>query len=336
MSVPAALILDCAGTALTAEERQFFIATNPYGFILFERNCENPAQLKALVAEMKACTGRAEVPILIDQEGGRVVRLKPPHWRACPSAGTLVGLSEAAARAVYLNARLIAHELTAAGITVDCAPVADLLVEGAHAVIGDRAYGRNPDTVAHLAGEMARGLLDGGVIPVLKHIPGHGRAASDSHHALPVVDTPRIELEHMDFVPFKKLSRIPMGMTAHVVYSTLDKQRMATTSPLVVHYIRSKIGFDGLLMSDAIDMKAMTGSFAQRAKDVLEAGCDIVLCCNQPIAEQREVAAAVAPMTLAALARSKKAFSAAARRRDEDFSPQAAEAELQALLRRAA
>jgi beta-N-acetylhexosaminidase len=332
----AALILDCAGTSLSAEEKAFFRDLDPYGFILFARNCETPAQVKALVSEMKSCVGRDDVPVLIDQEGGRVARLRPPQWRPSPAAGTLAALGAAAAkRAIYLNARLIAHELAGMGINVDCAPVADLPVDGAHDIIGDRAYGRTANQVGELAAEMARGLMDGGVIPVVKHIPGHGRALADSHHDLPVVNTPLAELAETDFVPFKKLKNLPMAMTAHVVYTALDPNHMATISPTVIRYIRESIGFDGLLMSDDITMKAMSGTLAERTRAVLGAGCDVVLLCNASLPEQREVAGAVSVMSPLALARSERAF-AAVRSAEQQFASMDAEAQLEALLREVA
>lgn len=328
---PTALILDCAGTRLTSNEKDFFRELNPYGFILFARNCESPSQVKALVEEMKACVSHADVPVLIDQEGGRVARLRPPNWRKNPAAGVLAALENAAAkRAIYLNARLIAHELSSMGITVDCAPVADVPVAGAHDIIGDRAYGQTPARVAEYAAEMARGLMDGGVIPVVKHIPGHGRARADSHESLPVVEASLSELAATDFDAFKRLKNLPMAMTAHVVYTALDAARMATISPTIIQYIRETIGFDGLLMSDDITMKAMSGTLAERTRAVLEAGCDVVLLCNASLAEQREVARAIRPMSAAALARSARAFAAV--QSTPAFNADEAEAQLATLM----
>lgn len=331
--MPSALILDCAGTELTTEERRFFADVNPYGFILFARNCESPAQVHSLVAAMKEAVGRAEVPILIDQEGGRVARLKPPHWRPSPAAGRLATLSGASAReAIYLNARLIAHELHGLGINVDCAPVADLPTPGAHDIIGDRAYGATPQQVIELAGDMARGLMDGGVIPVLKHIPGHGRAEADSHHKLPVVTASLEELARTDFVPFRALRALPMAMTAHVLYTALDAARMATLSPVVIGYIREVLEFEGLLMSDDLLMKAMQGSIAERTRASLEAGCDIALLCNATPEQQREAARVCPPMTREAEARSARAFACVAAPQPQ-FAQGEAEARLDSLLR---
>lgn len=339
MSSPLALITDCAGTSLTPEEKRLFARADPYGFILFARNCESPAQVRALVSEMKECVGRGDVPVLIDQEGGRVARLKPPHWPAFPPAGVFSALAERdrenACEAAYLNARLMAEELAALGVNVDCAPVADIPVEGAHDIIGDRAYGCDPQQVAMLAGEVARGLMDGGVIPVVKHIPGHGRATADSHYALPVVDASLEELRRTDFRAFALLARLPMAMTAHVVYTAIDAERMATLSPRIVRLIREEIGFDGLLLSDDIAMKALTGPLDARAHAVLDAGCDIVLFCNGSFAEREEVAAAARPMTDGALGRSRRAFAALAGK-GRPFAAAEARERLGALLTRAA
>lgn len=318
MATPKALITDVEGERLTPEERRMLKAANPYGIILFARNCTSSAQVKALTDELRDATGRIDLPVLIDQEGGRVARLRPPAWRKCPAAGQLAELSEdAAAKAIYINARLMAEELRGLGINVDCAPVADLRIEGAHDIIGDRAYGAEPQRVAKLAGEMARGLSDGGVIPIVKHIPGHGRAKADSHHELPVVDAPLEVLERTDFEAFRLLKNIPMGMTAHVVYTALDKTRPATQSPAVIRHIREKIGFDGLLMSDEITMKALTGSIEERAQAAMSAGCDLVMYCNGitvlPLAEKRVVAETAAAMTPQALQRSERAFASIAK-----------------------
>ncbi len=274
------LIVDCKGGRLTAEEKKLFAAMNPYGFILFGRNCETPEQIKALTEDMRDVTGRYNVPILIDQEGGRVARLKPPHWSAFPSARKLAAAKGDSLRATYLSARLMAAELAAVGITVDCAPLADIPIPGAHDIIGDRAFGLDAKTVSTHARAQANGLMDGGIIPVLKHIPGHGRAMADSHEELPVVTTSLAELEATDFIPFKALADLPMGMTAHVVYTALDPENMATLSPKAIRYIREDIGFDNLLMSDALWMQSMTGTYAERALGALNAGCDVVLHCN--------------------------------------------------------
>ncbi len=295
-----AAIYGLEGTALTADEASFFRDANPYGFILFTRNCESPAQVKKLTDALRSLTGRDRLPILIDQEGGRVARLKAPHWPQFPAAKAFADAArrdkEKSMRATYLNARLMAQELYALGVTVDCAPVADLPSDGAHDVIGDRAFGYTPEQVSVLARAQARGLLDGGIVPVVKHIPGHGRAKADSHEELPVVDAPLDVLRKTDFLPFKALSDLPMAMTAHVLYTAIDNKRMGTVSPRVIKLIREEIGFKGLLMSDDLSMKAMQGDFSERAADVLAAGCDVVLHCNGKMEEMRGVAEGTAPL----------------------------------------
>lgn len=301
MVLPQAAIFGLKGHTLSEEEKRFFSQTNPLGFILFARNCESPQQLKALTKSLSELLGRSDVPILIDQEGGRVSRLKQPHWRHPPPArlfADYVASSslQQAGNAVYANTRMIAHELHELGITVDCAPLADIPVADAHDIIGDRAFGTEPEQVAYLAGEMAKGLLDGGVLPVLKHIPGHGRARADSHEELPAVHEPLEVLQKIDFVPFKLLNHIPMGMTAHILYTAIDAELPATLSPRVMRVIREDIGFDGLLMSDDLSMKALGGTFGDRTKLSIKAGCDIVLHCNGNMDEMQAIAAELKPL----------------------------------------
>src|SRR3990172_9532156 len=271
------VILGCAGPTPDAPERRFFRAADPLGFILFKRNCTAPKQVRLLVAELRDAVGRADAPVLIDQEGGRVARLGPPHWRTPPPAprfGLLAARDrDAAAEAARVNARLLAADLAELGITVDCAPVLDLRLPGAHDVIGDRAFHSDPEVVALLGRAVAEGLLAGGVIPVVKHMPGHGRAMIDSHAALPRVATSRSELEHTDFRPFRALNDLPWGMTAHVVYEAIDPERPASTSPVVIgEVIRGHIGFDGLLVSDHLSMQALQGRLADRTRAALAAG----------------------------------------------------------------
>ncbi len=280
-----AVIFGCEGLSLTNWEREFFADSNPLGFILFARNCERPEQVRALVAELRESVGRGSAPVLIDQEGGRVARLKPPRWRAVPAAGRFGLLAgrdrELAEQAVHLNARLIAAELRDLGITVDCAPVLDLPTPGASDVIGDRAFGADPERVAELGRAFCDGLLAGGVLPVIKHIPGHGRARVDTHHQLPVVETPRAELEVSDFRPFVALAGAPWAMTGHLVYAAIDPDNPATLSHAVIaEVIRGTIGFDGVLVTDDLSMQALSGDFAARASKSLAAGCDVVLHCN--------------------------------------------------------
>jgi beta-N-acetylhexosaminidase len=292
--MPCAFITGLAGATLTDEERSFLRESRPWGLILFERNVEAPDQVKALTAAFREAVG-ADAPVLIDQEGGRVQRLGPPHWAIYPSGSAYGRLydcdQEAGLRAAVLGARLIASDLLALGIDVDCLPVADVPVAGADAVIGDRAYGDNPVKVAALAGAAAAGLLEAGVLPVVKHLPGHGRAPADSHEMLPVVDVPLDVLDATDFAAFRPLVRLPLGMTAHVVFSAIDAGVPATTSATIVHrVIRESIGFEGLLMSDDISMGALSGSIGKRTIAALKAGCDVVLHCNGSLDEMQSVA----------------------------------------------
>jgi len=310
-----ACILGCAGPGLSGEERAFFREAQPWGFILFKRNVENPGQLRALTGALRACVGRPDAPVLIDQEGGRVQRLGPPHWPVYPPGGAYGALAPPLRREMArLGARLIAHDLAGVGINVDCLPVLDVPTPGAHDVIGDRAYDASPDGVASLGRAAAEGLIAGGVAPVIKHIPGHGRAGADSHKALPVVEASLAELEARDFAPFRALRDMPMAMTAHVVYTAIDRTHPATTSSRVIgDVIRGAIGFQGLLMSDDISMKALSGDLAGLARAVLDAGCDVVLHCNGDGAEMRAVVAGAKPLAGQAEARAKAALARIAR-----------------------
>ncbi|MBK8456736.1 MAG: beta-N-acetylhexosaminidase [Phyllobacteriaceae bacterium] len=296
MNESKAMILGCAGKALTPEEERFFRAEKPWGFILFARNIGSADEVRALCADLRAAVGRADAPVFIDQEGGRVQRIKAPIAPAYPPAAEIGAIYRrdraAGLRAAWLMSRLHAFDLKRLGITADCLPVLDVPVEGANDVIGNRAYGHDPETVAALGRAAADGLLAGGVAPVIKHIPGHGRAFADSHLALPVVDAPLAALRAHDFAPFKALNDLAMAMSAHVVYSAIDPDRPGTTSPIVVNdIIRGEIGFDGLLMSDDVSMKALAGSFAEKTRAIIAAGCDMVLHCNGVMAEMAEVAA---------------------------------------------
>ena len=303
-----AVIFGCSGPALTDDERRFFEESLPAGFILFERNCQDPDQVRGLVGELRETVSRPNAPVLIDQEGGRVQRLKPPHWRDAPPPGAFAALAgrslSRAEEAVCLNGQLIAAELSGLGITVNCAPVLDIPGPDAHAIIGDRAFGNDPEIVAALGKAAAAGHIQGGVIPVIKHIPGHGRAKADSHEELPVVDAGAKELTETDFSPFRALNRLPWAMTAHVVYTALDGDNPATTSSEVIsRTIRRDIGFQGVLVSDDIGMKALGGPFEERAAAVLAAGCDLVLHCSGDMAEMEAVAAGAGPITDKGLAR---------------------------------
>jgi beta-N-acetylhexosaminidase len=328
-------IYGCAGTAMSAAERDFFRDTRPWGFILFARNIKDRAQVTALIDQLRDSVEDGLAPVMIDQEGGRVARLKPPHWGERPPAARFGELHaenpEAAREATYLNARLIAHDLFSLGINVDCLPVLDVPVAGAHDIIGDRAFARDPHTVITLGRAQIQGLMEGGVLPVMKHIPGHGRAGADSHLALPRVSARREELSASDFVTFRSLDQCPIAMTAHVVYESIDPQRPATTSPKVVRdVIRGEIGFEGLLMSDDLSMKALDGALKVRARQAQFAGCDLVLHCNGNMDEMRDVASEVKILEGQALKRSEHALghlSAPA-----PLEPEAAEARLAQLL----
>jgi beta-N-acetylhexosaminidase len=299
---PRAVVFGCAGTTLSAEEQRFFREADPFGFILFARNCSNPEQLKRLVTELRDSVQRRDAPVLIDQEGGRVARLQAPHWRHPPPQGIFAELAEHsldnAKRAAYLNARLIGRELAAVGITVDCLPVLDLPQPGAHQIIGDRALGKDPETIAALGLAICEGLLAEGVLPVIKHLPGHGRAGVDSHKALPVVDASLETLRDTDFAPFRLLAAQPWAMTAHVVYSAIDRDHPATVSPEVIStVIRGEIGFKGLLLSDDLGMEALVGDFDQLTSASLSAGCDLALHCSGILEEMELVAKGTPPMT---------------------------------------
>ena len=333
-----ALITGVSGPELSAADREFIRVDRPWGFILFKRNIETPTQVISLVQELRKAIGDPEAPVLIDQEGGRVQRLGLPHWPVYP-AGAVFGvlydidpaLGLAAAR---LSARLIAADLSDLGITVDCLPLADVPVPGADAVIGNRAYGTKADKVAAIGRAVTEGLEQGGILPVLKHIPGHGRATADTHFRLPVVDTPKGELERTDFAAFRPLADLPMAMTAHVVFSALDPAHPATTSATIIRQvIRGVIGFQGLLMSDDVSMNALAGSVAERTRAIFAAGCDVVLHCNGKLEEMREVAAETPELSGEALERATRAL--AARKAPQAFNRVAARAELDALIERA-
>jgi beta-N-acetylhexosaminidase len=333
-----AFITGVSGTELTAAEREFIRAERPWGFILFKRNVEAPAQVAALVEELRAAAGTVDAPVLIDQEGGRVQRLGPPHWPVYPPGAIFSTLydtdSVLGLTAARLSARLIASDLADLGITVDCLPLADVPVPGADAVIGNRAYGTEPGKVAAIARAVTEGLEQGGVLPVLKHIPGHGRATADTHFKLPTVDAPRDELDRTDFAAFKPLADLPMAMTAHVVFSAVDPAHPATTSAtMITQVIRGVIGFQGLLMSDDVSMNALSGNIAERTRAIFAAGCDMALHCNGNIEEMREVAGQTPELSGTALARAKAAL--ASRKAPQPFDRVAARAELDALIARA-
>jgi beta-N-acetylhexosaminidase len=333
-----AFITGVSGPELTAEEREFISIQRPWGFILFKRNIETPAQVAALIRELRDTIGDADAPVLTDQEGGRVQRFRPPHWPLYPAGalfGALYDIDPALGlSAAGLSARLIAADLTETGVTVGCLPLADIPIPGADAVIGDRAYGTDPQKVAAIARAVTEGLKQGGILPVLKHIPGHGRATADSHLRLPVVDTSKPELERTDFAAFRPLADLPMAMTAHVVFSAWDPAHPATTSATIVEQvIRGLIGFQGLLMSDDVSMNALVGSLAERTRAIFATGCDMVLYCNGNLDEMREVAAETPELSGKALERATRAL--ASRKPPLTFDRLKARAELDALIDRA-
>jgi beta-N-acetylhexosaminidase len=308
-----AVIFGCKGLALSTEEANFFKETRPIGFILFARNCDTPDQVRNLTSQLRSSIESKDAPILIDQEGGRVARLGPPHWRKPPAAQVFADLAvrdiDLAIEALTLNVRLIGAELRALGINVDCLPVLDIPQSDANPIIGDRAYGKPPSQVAALGRAACDALMQEGVLPIIKHIPGHGRANVDSHKALPRVTVSKAELSETDFAPFKALSDLPLAMTAHVIYGAIDATEPATTSkPIIEDIIRREIGFDGLLLSDDLSMQALSGSFAERTTATLDAGCDVVLHCNGEMDEMQEIANVVSDMSSLAIERLTKAL----------------------------
>ena len=332
-----AFITGISGTVLTEDERAFLRDQQPWGFILFKRNVDTPAQVADLVRQLRDGVANPDAPVLIDQEGGRVQRLAPPHWPVYPPGavfGALYDLDPGAGlEAAFLAARLIAGDLADVGITVDCLPLADLPVAGADAVIGDRAYGTSPEKVAQIARAVANGLTEGGVLPVLKHIPGHGRATADSHAALPTVDTTVSELARTDFAAFLPLADLPMAMTAHVVFSALDAAQPATTSATIIEQvIRGSIGFQGLLMSDDVSMNALHGSIAERTRAIVAAGCDVVLHCNGNLDEMQAVANETPMLAGIALTRAQRAL--ASRKAPKAFDRDTGRARLDELIAR--
>ncbi len=316
MSPPRAVVVGLQGPTLGADERRLLAQAQPLGVILFKRNVESPEQLRRLTAAVRAALGREDAPVLVDQEGGRVQRLGPPHWPAWPPAGRIGALAErdrnAGVAAAHTLARRIALDLAAVGIDWVCAPLLDLALAETHAAIGDRAYTAEPELVAALGGAAVEGFLAGGVVPIVKHAPGHGRALLDPHLALPTVDAPLETLAAADFRPFAALADAPAAMTAHVVYAALDASRPASCSPVVVgEIVRRRLGLGGLLFSDDVDMGALAGPVDRRVQAVLAAGNDVALQCNGIRADLECALAAAPPLSDAALAR----VEAARRRR---------------------
>jgi len=318
---PKAAIFGCAGPDLTADERAFFRDADPLGFILFARNVDTPERTHRLVDELRSSVARADAPVLIDQEGGRVARLRPPHWRKAPPARLLGELyardPERGLEATRLNSRLLAADVASIGVDVDCLPVLDIAFPETHAAIGNRAYADRPEPVAALGRAAAEGLLAEGVMPVIKHMPGHGRATVDSHESLPRITAPLAELERFDFLPFKLLADLPWAMTGHLLFDAVDPANAVTVSARgVKEIIRGHVGFDGLLLSDDLSMQALGGSLAERAERCLAAGCDIALHCNGRMDEMTAIAARIGAITDKAAARFAAGRSLLARHRN--------------------
>ncbi len=324
-----ATILDATGHRLSVDEKAFFRDANPFGFILFARNIDTPDQVRALCDEMREAVGH-EAVITIDQEGGRVQRLRAPHWREwLPPLDFVAIAGMQAEEAMYLKYRIIAHELRSVGIDSNCAPMVDVAGPATHEFLRNRCYGSDPVRVAAMGRAAANGMLAGGVLPVVKHMPGHGRATMDSHFDLPRVDAERDDLDCVDFAPFKALHDLPMGMTAHLVYDAIDPIP-ATLSAKMMQLIRDDIGFDNLIMTDDISMKALCGTPAENAAGAIAAGCDVVLYCNAPLADRRCVADAAGEMTTAAQTRALRALDM--RKTPDDVDISALDAQLEALL----
>ncbi len=324
-----AVITDAEGLRLTPEETSLFREMNPFGFILFARNIESADQVRALCGDFREAVGR-NCPITIDQEGGRVQRLRAPLAREwMPPLDHVAQAGDQAERAMYLRYRLIADELLALGIDSNCAPMVDIARDGTHPFLKNRCYGADPKQVSAIGRVVSKAHLDGGVLPVLKHMPGHGLSTLDSHHDLPHVDLPLDRLDDCDFAPFRALNDLPMGMTAHLVYDQIDT-RPATISAPMIKLIRERIGFDGLIMTDDISMKALSGNPADLSRQALEAGCDVALYCNGPLETRAQVLEAAGEMTEAAQARTDRAL--AMRQQPQELDIPAAEAELSALM----
>lgn len=325
-----AAIFGCAGPALSADERAFFRDSDPFGFILFARNVEEPAQLRRLTAALRETVGR-DAPILVDQEGGRVQRLRAPHWREwLPPLDQVACSGAQAARGMALRSRVIAHELRAVGIDGNCAPCADLATASTHPFLRNRCYGSDPATVASIARAVADAHLAGGVLPVVKHMPGHGRSTADTHHDLPCVTEPEAVLEATDFAPFRALNDLPMAMTAHIIFAACDADHPATQSPAMIRVIRGSIGFNGLLLTDDLNMQALAGTLAERTARSLAAGCDIALHCKGDLAEMQSVAAAAGTMRADSRLRAQAALQA--RHQPDAVDIAALEADLAAIL----
>lgn len=335
MTAPRAVVFSVSGPELTASERDFLRDADPLGFILFARNCPDPASIRALTGELRETVGRGDAPVLIDQEGGRVMRLRPPDWHDAPAAREIADLHainpDAGLAAAEMLGRMFGADLADLGIDVDCAPVLDLGLPDTTDALGNRAYSDDPAVVASLGGAMAQGLIREGCLPVIKHMPGHGRGTVDSHKLLPRVPEPLETLRETDFVPFRALNHLPLGMSAHVVYEAIDPERPGTVSPDVISQaIRRDIGFDGFLFTDDIVMEALSGTPAERASAALIAGCDAVLHCSGDLAEMISVAKTVPELSHSAETRWTRARDA--RHKPEGASPAKLAAELTEIL----
>lgn len=306
MAVAACILGGIAGPDLTDAERGFFRSANPWGFILFGRNIDTPDRLRRLTSDLRDTLGR-DVPVLIDQEGGRVQRMRSPHWTDWP---TPLAQSDRGERAVWLHHHLLAQELAAMGIDANCTPVLDIARDETHPFLQNRCLGRDADTVTRMGRIAADATLAAGVLPIVKHMPGHGRARVDSHHDTPVVDAPLDELDHTDFAPFRALADLPLAMTGHITFTAIDADRPATLSPAVVAMIRDRIGYDGLLMTDDIGMQALKGTSAERAAGSIAAGCDLVLSCNETLPQMEQIVAAAGAMSAVAHDRGARALAA--------------------------
>jgi beta-N-acetylhexosaminidase len=325
-----AAIFGCAGPVLLPDEHAFFRDFRPLGFILFARNVETPDQLRRLTGDMRAAVGR-EAPILVDQEGGRVQRLRAPHWREwTPPLDFVQAAGAGAARAMELRSRLIARELRAVGIDANCAPVGDLITDSTHPFLKNRCYGADPDQVSAIGLAVARGLLAEGVLPVMKHLPGHGRTTLDTHHDLPRVTASRAELAAQDFAPFRAWAHLPLAMTGHLIFTAYDDTSPATQSPAMIRVIREEIGFTGLLMTDDLNMNALQGNLGSRTAASLAAGVDIALHCKGDLEEMQSVAQAAGAMGPQTRTRAQAAL--AARRPPEAVDIAALTAELSAIM----
>lgn len=324
-----AAVFGCAGPVLEPAERDFFRDADPFGFILFARNVVSPQQLRRLTSDLRMAVGR-DAPILVDQEGGRVQRLRAPHWREWIPPLEMVAQAQDPIRAMWLRSRIIAHELRGVGIDANCAPCADIATDATHPFLKNRCYGFDPETVSRISRAVADGLCAGGVLPVVKHLPGHGRATADSHKDLPRVSVGLDALDRSDFAPFRSLNDLPMAMTAHIVFDSIDPDHPATQSPTMIRLLRERIGFSGLLLTDDLNMQALAGDLAARTAAAMAAGCDLALHCKGDMDEMIAVAGACGAQSAETRGRAERAL--AARRTPEPVDIEALEADLRLMM----